>query len=171
MRKFKLDKTTSTRLSALAMAGMIFVSMAGCKNNNVNEETAPTTIVVEYESEKNLVTLTRTNIKVLFPTMNEDVVNNTSLVILLDELAKEDENEKINANVISNFKAKIDTDNMMSDFNSFLDTVEQSMIESETLVSTSDLVIEKDKEILSKIEAITSNIINGAKEENNLTLI
>lgn len=168
MRKFKLDKTTSTRLSALAMAGMIFVtsiSMSGCKNNNGNDETTQATIVVEYENEKNLVTLTRTNIKVLFPTMNEDVVNNASLVILLDEVAKADENEKINANVISNFKAKIDTDNMMSDFNSFLDTVEQSMIENQTLVSTSNLVIEEDREILSKIELITSNIINGTKEE------
>ena len=165
MRKFKLDKITSTRLSALAMAGMIFVSMAGCKNNKQVDETVPTTIVVEYENEKNLVTLTRTNIKVLFPTMNEDVVNNASLVILLDEVAKADENEKINANVISNFKARIDTDNMMSDFNSFLDTVEQSMIENQTLVSTSNLVIEEDREILSKIELITSNIINGTKEE------
>jgi len=175
MRKFKLDKITSTRLSALALAGMIFVtsiSMSGCKNNG-NEETTPTTIVVEYENEKDLVTLTRTNIKVLFPTMNEDVVNNASIIILLDELAKEDENGKINSNVISNFKAKIDTDNMMSDFNSFLDTVEQSMIESKILVSTSDLVIEKDKEILSKVEAITLNIINGTKEEkkSNFDLI
>lgn len=174
MRKFKLDKTTSKRLSALAMAGMIFVTcMSGCKNNNETEEITPTTITVEYENEKNLVTLTRTNIKVLFPTMNEDVVNNASLIILLDELAKEDENEKINADVISNFKAKIDTDNMMSDFNSFLDTVEQSMIENKTLVSTSDLAIQKDKEILSKIELITSNIINGTKEEkiSNFDLI
>jgi len=165
MRKFKLDKTTSTRLSALAMAGIILISISGCKKNKQTDETVPTTIVVEYENEKNLVTLTRTNIKVLFPTMNEDVVNNASLIILLDEIAKEDENEKINADVISNFKAKINTDNMMSDFNSFLDTVEQSMIENKTLVSTSNLVIEKDKEILSRIELITSNIIKGSKSE------
>lgn len=164
MRKFKLDKKTSTRLSALAMAGIILISISGCKKNKQTNETTPTT-VVEYESEKNTVALTRTNIKTLFPTMNEDVVNNASLIILLDELAKEDENEKIKADVISNFKAKIDTDNMMSDFNSFLDTVEQSMIENETLVSTNNLVIEKDKEILSKIELITSNIIKGTKEE------
>ena len=165
MRKFKLDKKTSTRLSALAMAGIIFISISGCKKNNKVEDTAPTTAVVEYENEKNLVSLTRTNIKSLFPTMNEDVVNNASLIILLDELAKEDENEKIKADVISNFKAKIDTDNMMSDFNSFLDTVEQSMIENKALVSTNNLVIEKDKEILSRIELITSNIIKGNKEE------
>ena len=173
MRKFKLDKKASTRLSALAMAGMIFVSMAGCKNNKQVDETVPTTIVVEYEDEKNLVTLTRNNIKLLFPTMNEDVINNSSLVILLDEVAKEDENEKINADVISNFKAKIDPDNMMSDFNSFLDTVEQTMIENKELVSTSNLVIEKDKEILSRIELITSNIIKGNKSEieTNFNLI
>lgn len=165
MRKFKLDKTTSKRLSALAMAGMIFVtSLSGCKNNE-KDETVPTTIVVEYENEGNLVRLTRDDIKELFPTMNDDVVNNASLVILLDELAKEDENKKINSNVISNFKAKIDTDNMMSDFNSFLDTLEQSMIENKELISVNDMTIATDKEILSKIELITSNIINGTKEE------
>ena len=66
MRKFKLDKNTSTRLSAFVMAGIMVISMTGCKKNKQTNETVPTTIVVEYENEKNLVTLTRTNIKSLF---------------------------------------------------------------------------------------------------------
>lgn len=178
MRKLKLDKNISTRISALAMAGMIFVtSMAGCKkennNNNNNNPIISTTQPVDNNETKNneiinKVNKTREEIKNLFNTMNQDIVNNASLIMLLDEIAKEDENGKINSDIISNFKAKINTDNMMSDFNSFLDTLEQSMIEKEELISVSNLVIDSDKEILSKIELITSNIINGTKEEKIL---
>lgn len=169
MRKFKLDRNISKRISALVMAGALLVSTTGCKNNN-KDATTPTTVVTTPVENPNLEIIrknedVRLNIKVLFPTMNEDIVNNASLIILLDEIAKEDENEKINADVISEFKAKIDTDNMMGDFNSFLDTLEHSMIEDEALIKTSNLVIANDEEILSNIESITDNIINGTKEE------
>lgn len=162
MKKFKLDRNTSTRISSLIMSGVLFVSMigmSGCKSQTPEEES--TAIVVLQDD----VDLVKKGISDLFPTMNKEVVSNSALIILLDEIAKEDENGKISADVIANFKAKIDADNMMGDFNSFLDTLEQAMIDEQKLISVSNLVIEKDEQILSKIESITSKIINGAKED------
>lgn len=161
MKKFKLDRNISTRISALAMAGIISVTalgFSGCKQQN-NKENAS---IVAIQNTKDS---TQKGIKYLFPTMNEEIVNNSSLIILLDEIAKKDENGKIDAEVISNFKSKIDTENMMSDFNSFLDVLEQSMIESKKVITVSNLVIDKDEEILANIEEITSKIISGTKEE------
>lgn len=172
MRKFKLDKNISRRVSALAMAGMLFttaITTSGCKSNGNKNTTESTNLTIYVDDAyKGIIEANETvilGIKTLFPTMNEDIVNNASLIILLDEIAKEDENGKINSEIISEFKAKIDTDNMMEDFNSFLDTLEQSMIENEKLISVSNLVIDNDEEILSNIESITNNIINGTIEE------
>ena len=79
----KLDKNISTRISALAMAGMIFVtSMTGCKkennNNNNNNPIISTTQPVDNNETKNneiinKVNKTREEIKNLFNTMNQDI--------------------------------------------------------------------------------------------------
>ncbi len=151
MRKFKLDKNLSLRISSLVIAGTLFVTgLTGCSKNNKADE-------IKSNTEKGIVTL--------FPTMNDEIVENSSIIILLDDIAKENENGKISSEVIENYKSKIDTDNMMSDFNSFLNVLEQTMIQNKTLISTSNFVSNKDKEILSKIEKITSNIINENEEQ------
>jgi hypothetical protein len=93
--------------------------------------------------------------------MNNEIVENASIIILLDQIKNENENGKISADIISKFKAKIDVDNMMDDFNSFLNELEQSMIEQKELLVTSNLVIDEDEKILSKIEKITLSIIEG----------
>lgn len=175
MKNYKLYKNTSKRISALVMAGVLFVSggvFTGCgcskkeDNKNTTNVKVENTMINEYDYTKGGITK-------LFPTMNSDIVNNASLIILLDEIAKEDENGKIKANVISNYKAKIDTDNMMDDFNSFLDTLEQAMIEEGKVIETSNIVSQNDSEILANIESITQNIITGDKEvkKNNFDII
>ncbi len=121
-----------------------------------------------YKTEKELVLKTEDKIESLFKNMNEEVVKNSTLIILLDELAKEDENGKIKADIISNFKSKIDSNNMMNDFNTFLDTLENTMIKDKKLVSVSNILPTEqkdDKKILSNIEKITSNIINSKDEK------
>ena len=168
MRKFKLDKNISNRISALVMSGMIFVTsmvVTGCSKEDENDQN---TALVAIQNSKDE---TQKGIKYLFPTMNEEIVKNSSLVILLDEIAKEDENGKISADVISNFKSKIDVENMMSDFSSFLDVLEQTMIENKEILVTSTFVIDNDEEILSKIELITNNIIKGTDVKTNFDLI
>lgn len=169
MKKFKLDKEISKRLTALSMAGMILVTgLTGCKSNkNDDLSSGPTTSTVEndlYSKEKVLVNTTNNNIQSLFPEMNDEVAYNATLVLLLSELAKEDENGKIKADVMSNFKSRIDTNNIMTDFNTFLDALENGMIKEEKLISVSNILPEElkdDKKILSIIETITSNIINS----------
>jgi len=169
MKKFKLYGNFSKKAIVLILSGaMIFIP--GCKreDSNQNQSSIETSI-----SEDDLVTVeydfgyekTSSAIKELFPELKDKTVKNSTIITLLDEIAPKDENNKINADGISKFKAKLDVDNMMADFNSFLDILEQTMIEKEELISTSDLVLEKDKEVLAKIEAITSNIIKGNKEE------
>lgn len=166
MRKFKIDKNLSVRISSLVMAGMLTVSVAtgltGCKQKNENSNSAIVAVQTQNDA-------TKKGIKDLFPTMNSEIVDNASLIILLEEIKNENENGKISADIISKFKAKIDVDNMMDDFNSFLNELEQSMIEQKKLLVTSNLVIDKDEQILSKIEKITLSIIEGddnAKKTN-----
>ena len=105
---------------------------------------------------------------ILFPNMNDEVVYNSTLTLLLSELAKEDENGKISADVISNFKSRIDTNNIMTDFNTFLDALENGMIKDKKIITVSNILPEDlkgDKQILSIIEGVTSNIINSNNKE------
>ena len=165
MRKFKLDKNLSVRISSLVMAGMLTITAAGLTGCGKKEQEDNTAIVsVQTQNDA-----TKKGIKDLFPTMNQEIVENASLIILLDEIKNENENGKLSADIISKFKAKVDVDNMMNDFNSFLNELEQSMIEQRKLLTISNLVVDKDEQILSKIEKITDNIIKGdenAKKTN-----
>lgn len=159
MKNYKLYKNTSKRITALIMAGLLSVSgltMTGCtkKENDNKKDASQVQIENSFDS-------TKKGIVALFPTMNPDVVENAALILMLDEIAKEDENEQIKANYMSLFKSKIDSDNMIDDFNSFLDTLEQAMIDEEKTIETWNLVIEEDSEIISNLESITQNIING----------
>lgn len=195
MKRFKLDKKISKRLAALSMAGMILVTgLSGCskKNSNDNESISSITTTIEndlyskennnesassitttvendtYSKEKSLVNSMNESITSLFPEMNDEVAYNATLTLLLSELAKEDENGKISADVISNFKSRIDTNNIMTDFNTFLDALENGMIKEEKLISVSNILpedLKDDKQILSIIEKITSNIINSNEKQ------
>lgn len=167
-RKFKLDRNLSNRISALAAAGMIFVSALAITGCSKKEDSSANTAIVSIQNSNDE---TQRGIKNLFPTMNDEIVKNSSLIILLDEIAKEDENGKISSEVISQFKSKIDVENMMGDFSSFLDVLEQTMIENKKVLVTSNLVIDNDEEILAKIETITENIITGKDVKTNFDLI
>ena len=109
----------------------------------------------------------------IFISNNLSIVDNASLILLLGEIAKLDENGKISSDNISKYKSKIDTDNMMDDFNSFLNVLEQEMINSNKIIYTNSLVIENDEMILAKIESIVSGIITGKEEvkKTNFSLI
>lgn len=166
MRKFKLDKNTSIRISSLAMAGMLFVTAIGFTGCSKKDDTTTSITIVQTKQDE-----INKEIKSLFPILSQDIIDNTSLIIMLDEIAKKDENGKINSKEISKFKSKIDSDNMMNDFNSFIDVLEYTMLNNKEIVVVSDIVLEKDKDILSKIEKITSSIIKGENKESNIKLI
>ena len=160
MKKYKIYKNTSKRITALVMAGLLSISgltLTGCTNK---KETKNEKSAAQIQMEKSFDS-TKNGIISLFPTMNNDVVENAALILMLDEIAKEDENGKISVEYMSYFKNKVDSDNMMYDFNSFLDTLEQAMIEEGKVIETWNIVVEDDSEIISNLESITHNIITG----------
>lgn len=180
MRKFKIDKESSKKfikengkkLSIILMAAGALSIGTGTilqvsKNNNKNE------ISNVYEIGEDTVTLTSKNISSLFPEMNDETIDDATLVLLLDLLAKEDENGKISADDISKYKSRIDSDVMMSSFNSLLDVLEDKMIKENRLISISNALPKEESNdiaILSNIEAATSTIIyltqnNGSKDQ------
>lgn len=173
MKKMKLDKQTSKRFLSFVLAMSMPIGAAtlgGCSKQVESEQTG---VVETVDNDKVLVDNFKESIKASFPEMNDEMVENASLILLLNVLAPKDENEKISADIISKFKTKLDVDNMISDFNSFIDVVENTIITKGEFVSVSNLLPEElanDETILSKIESITSKIIeleksNASKEE------
>ena len=163
MRKFKIDKNLSKRISALSMAGIILITnLAGCKKQNNNKTQTPNSIVKMVDNTNN-------KIDTLLPEISDEMVDNSSLMLLLDVIAKEDENGKISADVISEFKSKLDVDDMMNEFTSFLDIIGYNVKQDGKIVKVSDALpkeLDNDKVILSSIETILENIIKYSKEKN-----
>ena len=164
MRKFKIDKEISVRISALMTAGIILVTgLTGCKLKEKNSQNTNTSIVTMVEDANN-------KIDIILPEASDELVDNVSLILLLDIIAKENENGKISADVISKFKSRLDVDDMMSEFNSFLDMIEFNAIKSGKVEKVSTVLPEElkdDKVILSNIEIILENLIEHSKEKNS----
>ena len=163
MRKFKIDKNISRRIAALSAAGFIFVTgLTGCKSKENKTETVNNSVVTMVEDTTN-------KIAAIIPEASDEVVDNASIMLLLDIIAKEDENGKISADVISEFKSKLDVDNMINEFTSFLDMIGFNTKESGKVEKVSTVLPEElknDKIILSNIETILENIIKYSKEGN-----
>ena len=163
MRKFKIDKNLSTRLAALSAAGIILVTgLTGCKSKQEKPENANTAIITMVDDTTN-------KIDAILPEASDEIVDNASIMLLLDVIAKEDANGKISADVISKFKAKLDVDDMISDFVSFLDMIGFNAKETGVVEKVSTVLPEElsnDKIILFNIETILENIIKYSKEGN-----
>ena len=157
MRKLKLDKRVSTRIAIFSMTGMIAISgLTGCKkkeNQDVTNTVSTMQLVLDDTNEK---------MDVLLPEVSEEIRDNATIMLLLDLFAKEDENGKISADSISEFKAKLDVDNMMSEFNAFLDVINSNAIMEGNLEKISTILpedLKNDQIILSNIETIVENIM------------
>ena len=161
MRKFKIDKNLSTRIAALSAAGIILVTgLTGCKSKENKTETVNNSIVTMVEDTNN-------KIDTILPEASDEVVDNASIMLLLDIIAKKDENGKISAENISKLKSKLDVDDMMSEFTSFLDMIGYNAKESGKVEKVSTVLPEElkdDKVILANIETILENIIKYSKE-------
>ena len=160
MNNLKLYKLKNN-LTAWALMGTLSLTAIGLSGCNKKQETA---LVQQATSAEELAVNTlKQNIKTLFPEMSEEVIDDTSLILLLNILAKENENGKISADVISKFKSKIDSDNMMDNFNAFLSQLENGMIKENKIISMSNALsqeLNNDKVILSHIEKIVEDIKN-----------
>lgn len=169
MKNLKLYNNLKTRFAALALAatmiGSTAVGLSGCKSEDEN---------LTPETVQTLVDDTKTRIDTTLPEANDEIVDNATIMLLLDILAKKDENGKINSDIISNYVTNIDADDMISEFNSFLDIVEQKAVlegEVEKLSFVLPDELNNDKIILANIETILENIIKYSKENNKDAVI
>lgn len=172
---FKLNRNISKQFTALAMSGVIAISglsLSGCKKKNTNP--TPTASITDTTKENGIedtYNASLNKLKETFPNMKDDVAKNATLILLLDVIAPTDENDKVDASNISLFKSRIDSDNMMSDFNALLDELEQKMIDEETVISLSEVLpkeMSEDKTVLTVIENIVRKALSAStKEEAN----
>ena len=169
MKNLKVFSNLKTRFAALALAatmiGSTAVGLSGCKSEDEN---------LTPETVQTLVDDTKTRIDTTLPEANDEIVDNATIMLLLDILAKKDENGKINSDIISKYVFNIDADDMISEFNSFLDIVEQKAVlegEVEKLSFVLPDELNNDKIILANIETILENIIKYSKENNKDAVI
>jgi len=161
MKKFKLNKQGSIKFVALTLSAVTLISVfTGCtkKGETKTEDTKLVQMMDDVDALKK-------QLQILLTGLNQDVIDNAALILMLDELKNEDANGKISSEYIAQIKNIIDPDNMMNDFNSFIDALEQYMIDNKEAVVTNNIVDEEDRDIISKLEKITNNTINGSKEE------
>ena len=201
MKKFKLQKN---KVLAVIVAGVMSSSvLAACskKKDETKNISPKTTTVVrnvntaldfssdilsgvnkekpsnetgKYATEKQIYSEINTNIDTNFSDLTENIKKNTSLILLLDIFAPENEYGKIDSSIISEFKSRIDIDTMMEDFYSFVATVESEIEVEDKFVRVSDILpdVKSDqKQILSKIEDICLNIKNLSSDSKNSSKI
>lgn len=161
------------RAVALVLTGTVLLtSMVGCAKKEENKDINSTEITTTFDKEKEKVNYTEKSIQTLFPKMNQEIVESATLITLLEELAPEDENGKISSEVFSSFKSKIDSDNMMDEFNAFLTVLESTMIEENKLIRLSGVLPKEmniDSLILFNVENIVEKIINSNNKEEIVT--
>lgn len=171
MKKFKLDKYTSKRLALLSMVGMISITgLTGCKKKEVKPAVSTMQLVLDDTNMQLILDDTNSKMDALLPEVSEEIKDNATIMLLLDLFAKQDENGKISANSISNFKAKLDVDDMMDEFNSFTDIINSNAIMEGNLEKISTILpedLKEDQIILSNIETIVENIINYSNNNNS----
>ena len=145
---------------------MVSSGFFGCKKNTENNETENSTFeeivepVDDYAEIKDIVSTTNQKVDELLPEVNDEISRNTSIVLLLELFTQKDENGKINADLISQFKSKLDVDNMISDFNAYLDLVQKKAIDEGNLIKVSS----------SLPDELSNNIImySNASDSTNL---
>ena len=161
---------TKKRFTALVLAGTMFataVGLSGCNKKDNDNSYSKSSIVTTVED-------TNKKIDYIIPELGDEITNNTSILLLLDLITKKDKNGKISPELISELKSKIDSDNMLSDFNSFLDVLQQKMLEERRVIKVSDVLpesLKNDKIILSNIESMLSNVIKYSNEDNKDQLL
>ena len=163
---------TKRKFTAYVLVGTMFASaigLTGCNKNNTENN-----YNVSNSQIQSVVDDTKEKIDTYIPELSDEVTNNTSILLLLDIIAAKNENGKINPELMSKLKAKIDSDNMLIDFDTFLDVLQQKMIEDKKIIRVSEALpdtLETDKVMLSSIELLLSNIIKYSEAKNKEQVI
>lgn len=160
LKLYNINKRGISLILAFTMIGSVAVGLSGCNKKENTKTTSSMELVVDDTNNK---------INKLLPEANDEIVDTATIMLLLNLLAKEDENGKINADTISQVKSNIDADDMINEFNSFLDMIEQKAIEEGELEKVSSVLpkeLKNDAVILSNIEDIAKKIIEYSKSKN-----
>lgn len=156
----KLTFYETRKFTSLALIGTMAIGAVTLTSCNKEEEVD----VVDISKEETAVNNLKQNLKNIFPNLDDEIIEDTSLILLLDVLAPKDENEKMYADVIAHFKPIINEDRMMENFNDFLSVYENAVLIEGKEINLSNALpenLKNDKVILSHIEGITKTILNG----------
>lgn len=165
LKLYDIKKRGMSLILVFTMIGSTAIGLSGCSKKD-NTKSTPTRIQIVVDDTNN-------KIDKLLPEANDEIIDTATIMLLLNLLAKEDENGKVNADTISQIKSNIDVDNMINEFNSFLDIVEQNAIEEGKLEKISSVLpqeLKNDAVILSNIEDIVKKIIDVSKAKNEIDL-
>lgn len=161
-------KYVNKRIISFVVAGVTLVSAAtytSCSKKTTSEETT-SEASISYDLEEDMVDSTIEKIKALDLNIGEDIIaKDSALLLLLSELAKEDENGKISSDTMAHFKNVINEENMTDNYDSLLNKIENSML-NDKFISISSVLpdsLSTEKRILSAIE----NIAKVAIENKN----
>ena len=185
-------KEIKNRIASFAlvftMLGSTAVGLTGCENNKQKAESSSTSKVYTVENPipmdsdsktlnpdiKTKVNFTYSKIEEMLPELNNEVKYDSSIMLLLDVIAKKDENGKISADLIEQLKSRVDVDSIINNFDILLDTVQKKIIIDEKVYRISSTLPEDlsaDKEILVKLEDLLQNIIEYSKSSNKEELL
>ena len=170
-------KNMYKRVVSVAMAGFTLVSAAtytACTKKPSVDATTPT-IGVDTEKdnsfkyEEEMVDSTIAKINELDLNFDKEVVvKDAALLLLLSEIAKKDENDKISSDVMAHFKNVVNEQNMMNNYDDFLDKIENAMIIDEKFISVSSVLPDnmlKEKNILGTIEHIAEYALQNRNDK------
>ena len=169
-------KYLNKRIVSILMSGITVVSAAtytACSKKPRVTETTQTTEMDDidntFNSEEQMVDSTIERIKGLGVNVSEEIIaKDSALLMLLSELAREDENGKISADVMSHFKNIINEQNMVDNYDALLNKVENAMLDGNFISLASVLPdnMQNEKSILSSIENIAQNALNNKNDKN-----
>ena len=173
MKNLKINEKLVNQLTSLVLVGSIVgntlittISLSGCNSQETESETNSSLVGTMLDD-------TKTKINAISPSASDEVVDNAALMLLLDIIAKKDENGKISADTIEQFKSKLDVDDMINEFNSFLDMIafnaKDGSIEKVSTVLPEEL--KNDKVILSNVEIILENLIKHSNKKNSSGIV
>ena len=164
MRRFKISRGGSKKFISSALAlQLVFgaLALSSCSDKEVEETEQE--ITTEEVVEDNTFEETVKKIKALNLDLSDKSIKDSTLVLLLSVLAKEDENGKVNADEISKYVNHFDRDAVLEGFDNLLSEVETQMLKG-NFVSVSGVLPEEmsaDKTVLKEIEAITKEALDN----------
>ena len=161
MKNYKLSKEGSKKFISTILALELLFSTVGfssCSKKEIDDVS-----VENVEETNSSLDIVISRIKGLNLDLDDRTITDASIVLLLSEVAKRDENGKISPSILETYKNTFNKDAVLEDFDTFLSRIENAML-YEKFISVADILpyeMENDKVILKDIEKIAEDALNN----------